>query len=83
MTTVEDWEDAVRVILLDDVTSDIRDTVGDSVSNGEYAAYNEKLGHRYANAGFDGLTFGTYPGEADKEDADIYMMLTYAVLIRF
>ena len=77
MTTVEDWEDAVRVILLDDVTSDIRDTVGDSVSNGEYAAYNEKLGHRYANAGFDGLTFGTYPGEADKEDADIYMMLTY------
>lgn len=77
MTTVEDWEDAIRVILLDDVTSDIRDSVGDSVSNGSYAAYNEKLGHRYANAGFDGLTFGTYPGDAGKDDADIYMMLTY------
>lgn len=77
MTTTEDWADAVRVILLDDVTSDIRDTVGDAVSNGQYAGYGEKKGHRYANAGFDGLTFGTYPGEANDSDADIYMMLTY------
>ena len=77
MTTTEDWADAVRVILLDDVTSDIRDTVGDAVNNGQYAGYGEKKGHRYANAGFDGLTFGTYPGEADDPNADIYMMLTY------
>ena len=77
MTTTEDWADAVRVILLDDVTSDIRDTVGDSVSNGQYAGYSETKGHRYANAGFDGLTFGTYPGEANNPNANIYMMLTY------
>lgn len=77
LTTTADWADAVRVILLDDVTSDIRDTVGDDVENGQYAQCFEKKGHRYANAGFDGLTFGTYPGEYNDPNADIYMMLTY------
>ena len=78
MDTREKWLDAVRVILLYEPTVDARDLMGDTWDNGDgIAGRNEEVGHRYSNAGIDGVTFGTYPGEFGKENADVYMFVSY------
>ena len=78
MDTREKWLDAVRVILLYEPTVDARDLMGDTWDNGDgIAGRNEEVGHRYSNAGIDGVTFGTYPGEFGKKDADVYMFVSY------
>lgn len=78
MDTREKWLDAVRVILLYEPTVDARDLMGDTpVDTDGIAGRNKEEGHRYSNAGIDGVTFGTYPGEFGKEDADVYMFVSY------
>lgn len=78
MDTREKWLDAVRVILLWEPTVDARDLMGDDWDNGDgIAGRSEEVGHRYSNAGIDGVTFGTYPGEFGKADADVYMFVSY------
>lgn len=78
MDTREKWLDAVRVILLYEPTVDARDLMGDTWDDGDgIAGRNEEVGHRYSNAGIDGVTFGTYPGEFGKENADVYMFVSY------
>ena len=78
MDTREKWLDAVRVILLYEPTVDARDLMGDTWDNGDgIAGRGEEVGHRYSNAGIDGVTFGTYPGEFGKKDADVYMFVSY------
>ena len=78
MDTREKWLDAVRVILLYEPTVDARDLMGDTpVDTDGIAGRSKEEGHRYSNAGIDGVTFGTYPGEFGKEDADVYMFVSY------
>ena len=78
MDTREKWLDAVRVILLYEPTVDARDLMGDTpVDTDGIAGRGKEEGHRYSNAGIDGVTFGTYPGEFGKEDADVYMFVSY------
>ena len=80
MDTREKWLDAVRVILLYEPTVDARDLMGDEEpekTRDGIAGRNEEAGHRYSNAGIDGVTFGTYPGEFGKENADVYMFVSY------
>ena len=78
MDTREKWLDAVRVILLYEPTVDARDLMGDEGDDGDgIAGRNEEVGHRFSNAGIDGVTFGTYPGEFGKDNADVYMFVSY------
>ena len=78
MDEKEEWASAVRVILLYEPTVDARDLMGDKDLNADnLAGRSEVTGHRFSNAGIDGITFGTYPGEFGKEDADTYMFVVY------
>lgn len=76
MDSMDEWANAIRVILLYEPMIDARDLMGDSWDDGDGIASNgEDIGHRYANAGADGITFGTYPGEFGQADADTYIYL--------
>lgn len=78
MDEKDEWASAVRVTLLYEPTVDARDLMGDTDLNSDnLAGRSEVTGHRFSNAGIDGITFGTYPGEFGKEDADTYMFVVY------
>lgn len=78
MDTKEEWANAVRVVLLYEPTVDARDLMGDTdITADNLAGRSEVTGHRFSNAGIDGITFGTYPGEFGKKDADTYMFVVY------
>lgn len=83
MDTREKWLDAVRVILLYEPTVDARDLMGDTWDDGDgIAGRNEEVGHRYSNAGIDGVTFGTYPGRVRQgERGRLYVRLLRHLLV--